>query len=79
MPTNSANLTWEIDKTRLSARSSSSESHTQLLMGMGMGMGMRTSALLALSAASAVSAAERPNLLFLHDESTDGRTYQRDM
>ena len=48
-------------------------------MGMGMGMGMRTSALLALSAASAVSAAERPNLLFLHDESTDGRTYQRDM
>jgi hypothetical protein len=47
-------------------------------MGMVMrtGVGMRTAALLALSA---VSAAERPNLLFLHDESTDGRTYQRDM
>ena len=41
-----------------------------------MGMAMRTATLLALSA---VSAAERPNLLFLHDESTDGRTYQRNM
>jgi len=41
-------------------------------------MGMHTAALLALSVA-ATSAAERPNLLFLHDESTDGRTYQRDM
>lgn len=42
---------------------------------------MHTAALLALSAsvAAAAAQAERPNLLFLHDESTDGRTYQRDM
>ena len=27
----------------------------------------------------AICVKARPNLLFLHDESTDGRTYQRDM
>ena len=44
---------------------------------------MALAALLAAALASGPAASTtkkaRPNLLFLHDESTDGRTYQRDM
>ncbi len=49
-----------------------------------MGIG-KASALVLVAAAAAeatgadAAAKKRPNLLFLHDESTDGRTYQRDM